>query len=86
MCGLLGSLKLDQRPTFTEGQTVRVVKSVNLKHVPKHKEGYDAKGLTGTVARVYSEPELSPTLDIVVAFTEPAKFRAHFEPTELEAV
>lgn len=59
-------------------------------HVPGHKEGFVAKGLVGTVHRIY-EPGASANLDrsderdILVAFDEPKKWKAHFMPSELAA-
>jgi len=57
-------------------------------HVPGHKAGFVAKGMTGTVSRLYSPGE-SDHLDrsdgrnVLVEFSEPKKWRAHFDPAEL---
>ena len=60
-------------------------------HVPGHKGGFCAKGMVGTVERVYLSPESdnldrSDERDVIVAFTEPKKWKAHFMVEELEAV
>ena len=86
VCSILGGLILDTQPTFVEGQTVRVKASILMKHIPKQKQGIDAKGMTGIVNRVYTEDHLSPITPVVVKFTEPYKWTGHFEACELEAL
>lgn len=58
-------------------------------HVPGQKGGFVAKGLIGTVERIYVPGECdhldrSDERDIFVAFDEPKKWKAHFLPDELE--
>ena len=57
-CSLLGGLSDPTRgpppESFSVGQQVTVIESVNFMHVPGHKGGFDAKGLTGKVLRVYA--------------------------------
>ena len=58
-------------------------------HVPGNKEGLVAKGMVGTVVKVY-KPDGSDTnldrsdgRDVLVEFQEPKKWRAHFSLEEL---
>jgi len=58
-------------------------------HVPGNKEGLVAKGMVGTVVKVY-KPDSSDTnldrsdgRDVLVEFQEPKKWRAHFSLEEL---
>lgn len=58
-------------------------------HVPGQKQGFVAKGMVGTVAKIYAPGECddldrSDERDIVLAFDEPRKWKAHFHPSELE--
>lgn len=80
----------DDKLSFQKGQRVRVKESIKFRHVPGHREGYEAEGLIGTVIRVYDEPDVSPNRGIKVQFTEGSgsnkAWIAHFEPFELEGV
>lgn len=80
----------DDKLSFQKGQRVRVKESIKFRHVPGHKEGYEAEGLIGTVVRVYDEPDVSPNRGIKVQFTPGSgsnkAWIAHFEAFELEAV
>eukprot|EP00326_Haptolina_ericina_P004518 CAMPEP_0181214664 /NCGR_PEP_ID=MMETSP1096-20121128/25584_1 /TAXON_ID=156174 ORGANISM="Chrysochromulina ericina, Strain CCMP281" /NCGR_SAMPLE_ID=MMETSP1096 /ASSEMBLY_ACC=CAM_ASM_000453 /LENGTH=92 /DNA_ID=CAMNT_0023306435 /DNA_START=249 /DNA_END=527 /DNA_ORIENTATION=+ len=83
--GVLGGLEPEEKPTFNEGDAVRVTIATTLRHVPKvGKEGFDANGLVGRVVRAYSEPSLSPNYPIKVKFEEPCVFTGHFAPDELQ--
>jgi len=88
-CSLLGGLS-DSTPegnaeTFVVGQKVKVSQSVTFMHVPGNKGGFDAKGLTGTVLRVYTEANLSSNREIKVQFDEPKKWIGHLEAWELQS-
>jgi hypothetical protein len=76
--------------TFTVGQRVRVAAAVDMKHVPGHKQGFDARGAEGTVTRVYEVDAdgstLTPNHPVKVQFDEPKRWTAHFDAEELEAV
>jgi hypothetical protein len=73
-------------PKFAVGDRVRVVaKKLALRHVPGHAE-LNPNGAVGEVVKVYDYRMVSANLPIVVVFTEPRKYRAHFEVDELEAV
>ena len=87
-CSLLGGLS-DNTPegnaeTFVVGQKVKVSQSLTFMHVPGNKGGYDARGLTGTVLRVYTEANLSSNREIKVQFEEPKKWIGHFSRFELQ--
>ena len=88
-CSLLGGLSDPTRgpppESFSVGQQVTVIESVNFMHVPGHKGGFDAKGLTGKVLRVYAQGNLSANREIKVEFAEPKKWIGHFEPWEVVA-
>lgn len=71
-------------PAFAIGDEVSVKASCILFHIPGHKEGRDAQGMVGTVARVYNEPNLSPIQPVKVSFTDPKPWTGHFEFSELE--
>lgn len=70
---------------FTEGQKVKVIKSVKLFSVPKHPEGVEIEGMEGVVAKncaLFKGKVLSPNFPFVVKFETtingtPAKFQAH---------
>lgn len=60
-------------------------------HVPGHKpKGFIARGLVGTIEKIYRPGETehldrSDGRDVVVSFTEPKKWKAHFALSELTA-
>ena len=69
------------------GDRVRITAaSLEFKHVPGHKQGFDAAGAIGTVVRIYGEGNLSPNRPVKVEFDEPKKWVAHFDAHELETV
>lgn len=82
--GLVGAPA--EQPPFVAGDRVRVV-ATNLCffHVPKHPK-LNPHGFEGSVVRVYDYDKVSANLPVVVEFQEPRKFRAHFEPHELESI
>jgi len=90
MISVLGDLKLDERPTFNDGDTVCVAESVIMRHLPKKVTGdsgkFDAQGCVGVVLKAYDEPNLSPNRPIKVEFEAPTKWIGHFEPEELVLV
>ena len=54
------------------GQRVRITAaSLEFKHVPGHKQGFDAAGAIGTVVRIYGEANLSPNRPVKVGTNEP---------------
>lgn len=60
-------------------------------HVPGHKEGIVAKGMVGTISKLYVPGESdhldrSDERDVVVSFTEPRNWKAHFMPEEVALV
>ena len=73
-------------PGLRVGQRVRVTSDAQLMHVPGHKEGFVAQGVEGTVARIYTEENLSANCRVKVQFEEPKKWVAHFEAFEVEAL
>ena len=77
----------DHVGSFTVGDRVRVIESnVVLWHRPAfRKEGFNPRGLVGTVVRVRNEQRLTVTKPLVVKFNEPP-FSAHFSSDELELV
>jgi len=57
-------------------------------HVPGHKSGFVAKGMVGTVCKLYRAGESdhldrSDERDVIVEFEEPKKWKAHFMASEL---
>jgi hypothetical protein len=64
-------------PALGVGDEVKVLSGQTFFHVPKQKGGFVAKGLIGTVERIYDpdQDNLSPVHPIVVAFTEPCKWK-----------
>jgi len=57
-------------------------------HVPGHKSGFVAMGMVGTVCKLYRPGESdhldrSDERDVIVEFTEPKKWKAHFMASEL---
>lgn len=79
----------DEKPALQIGDKVRVVEELKFMHVPGNKEGYSAKGVVGTVIRIYGEddrPDISVNRPVKVEFPEPKKWIAHFEDFELERV
>ena len=88
-CMSLLGLKLDVpvEPPCKVGDHVRVKAGLApLRHVPGHKDGFDASGSEGEVLRVYAEPNLSCTLPIKVQFQEPKPWIGHFTFNEVEPV
>lgn len=86
--GFLASdgLPSSEAPKFAVGDRVRVVaKKLAFRHVPGHAM-LNPNGAVGEVVKVYDYRVVSANLPIVVMFTEPRKYRAHFEVDELEAV
>jgi hypothetical protein len=76
----------DNGTAFEEGATVRVAKEVKVFHAPKHADGLDLQGKTGTVVKNvahYKDKVLSPNLPYKVQFTlpgsegKPTKFFVH---------
>lgn len=76
------------------GDKVRVKQMEQLfYHLPKFKEeGLDATGFEGTVkelvlkSKKFDGADLTANRPVVVSFTEPHKFNAHFEFSEVEKV
>jgi hypothetical protein len=76
LCRRTGRLAM-AAPALRTGDEVKVISDQVFFHVPKQKDGFVARGLIGTVERVY-DPEqdnLSPVHPIVVSFTEPCKWK-----------
>lgn len=108
MEGALGMLKLDPGAGNEEadetaslsglsvGDQVQVTGSdayPKFFHVPGNKDGFVARGLTGTVEKLYlpgsreaggsDHLDRSDERNVLVSFAEPKKWKAHFMPSEL---
>ncbi|MCS6781692.1 MAG: ferredoxin-thioredoxin reductase variable chain [Gloeomargarita sp. SKYBB_i_bin120] len=79
---------MSQAIPFRVGQRVRVKTRVVVYHHPQHKgKPYDLQGQVGQVVEVietWQGRPLTANLPIVVQFDP--KFKAHFQPGELEPV
>eukprot|EP00640_Fibrocapsa_japonica_P006297 CAMPEP_0113934256 /NCGR_PEP_ID=MMETSP1339-20121228/1610_1 /TAXON_ID=94617 /ORGANISM="Fibrocapsa japonica" /LENGTH=124 /DNA_ID=CAMNT_0000935983 /DNA_START=111 /DNA_END=485 /DNA_ORIENTATION=+ /assembly_acc=CAM_ASM_000762 len=81
----------DDTEGFARGDRVRVVDEVKFFHPKGYaKEGLDAEGLEGTVENVFLRAKTGEMLTInrpvIVSFTEPVKFTAHFDFDEVEKI
>ena len=92
-CSILGDLAGNSKktgPPLKVGDTVRVVESSKLMHVPGHRDGFDPSsdgGSVGVVLSMYeSGTNLSANRRIKVQFDDPKKWVGHFEPYELQLV
>jgi len=80
----------DDTKGFQPGDKIKVLKDVKLWHVNGFRdEGISAQGMEGEVVNIWLRSrknlkEVTVNLPLVVQFTEPTSFKAHFDFDEVE--